>query len=160
VRTRRSEGSSPLARGLPQAVRRERADRGIIPARAGFTHPLLCARRKGPDHPRSRGVYVLAAQAAKFLGGSSPLARGLRRRLLLSGRDQRIIPARAGFTLLRIPRQQERQDHPRSRGVYRNLEKRNTSSPGSSPLARGLLEMWQCINGEWRIIPARAGFTR
>ena len=73
-------GSSPLARGLPQAVRRERADRGIIPARAGFTGGACGACRLRWDHPRSRGVYAATSKSVMIDSGSSPLARGLLRR--------------------------------------------------------------------------------
>ena len=56
--TRRTIGSSPLARGL-----RDRhgcyADRGrIIPARAGFTGTAAIWGSPTGDHPRSRGVYL------------------------------------------------------------------------------------------------------
>ena len=71
-------GSSPLARGLRDAVHvADPADR-IIPARAGFTQI-------------GRLIEVR-------VDGSSPLARGL---LVLLGdgwEDDGIIPARAGFT--------------------------------------------------------------
>ena len=50
------------------------------------------------DHPRSRGVYLQAGQAKVTGEGSSPLARGLRRRHLHPGDRAGIIPARAGFT--------------------------------------------------------------
>ena len=53
-----TKGSSPLARGLPdQAVGRAIGD-GIIPARAGFTRRPRAPCPRGPDHPRSRGVYA------------------------------------------------------------------------------------------------------
>ena len=53
----RIQGSSPLARGLRgDAQRRHQAAR-IIPARAGFTSPVVVIMRRLPDHPRSRGVY-------------------------------------------------------------------------------------------------------
>ena len=55
-------GSSPLARGLRQVPLGEQDPDGIIPARAGFTHPGLVGARHEP--------------------GSSPLARGLRLRIL------------------------------------------------------------------------------
>ena len=50
------------------------------------------------DHPRSRGVYISDLPYGDPHDGSSPLARGL---LGLIGGDilnERIIPARAGFT--------------------------------------------------------------
>ena len=93
-----SEGSSPLARGLPNRRRHRPGSGRIIPARAGFTprRPRTATRRE--DHPRSRGVYAPTGTPSARAAGSSPLARGLRRRQGLRDRQKRIIPARAGFT--------------------------------------------------------------
>ena len=52
------------------------------------------------------------------------------------------------------------QDHPRSRGVYGSNSDPPSLNEGSSPLARGLLDLGDVGGGEARIIPARAGFTR
>ena len=96
----KGKGSSPLARGLPgpgaACARRPR----IIPARAGFTSPRSPRGSSSRDHPRSRGVYLAAARLTAALMGSSPLARGLQHRPLSRASDSRIIPARAGFTLI------------------------------------------------------------
>ena len=156
---RRRDGSSPLARGLRSPRRASARPGGIIPARAGFTRSPTTGRRSAPDHPRSRGVYDRAMIHAPDVGGSSPLARGLRstrrRRLAAAG----IIPARAGFTRVgRRPGAVE-QDHPRSRGVYRFLAVTDVEGLGSSPLARGLRSATQRPAARRRIIPARAGFT-
>ena len=51
-------GSSPLARGLLLDVDAHLRSWRIIPARAGFTPPSSPTTRRGPDHPRSRGVYA------------------------------------------------------------------------------------------------------
>ena len=132
-------GSSPLARGLPldevAVIKRHR----IIPARAGFTRGECVSHSCPADHPRSRGVYgdLAATEAAEW--GSSPLARGLRRRP--SGHAA------------------ERPDHPRSRGVYRFYRFRDCLPSGSSPLARGLPRHQSHRPRPPRIIPARAGFT-
>ena len=131
----------------------------IIPARAGFTR---ARRGKGPraaDHPRSRGVYCDCGRFVAAQKGSSPLARGLRILRDAARTATRIIPARAGFTdPCGLPASQ-RQDHPRSRGVYPGAAASRGDPLGSSPLARGLRvrEPWTC----WAvgIIPARAGFT-
>ena len=70
--------------------------------------------------------------------GSSPLARGLPGLSTGSKAEDRIIPARAGFTR-RIPAAtQANMDHPRSRGVYRRRIHVLGQFEGSSPLARGL----------------------
>ena len=50
-------------------------------------------------------------------------------------------------------------DHPRSRGVYFSFSSIVLSSRGSSPLARGLLQLVVDWFSTYRIIPARAGFT-
>ena len=131
----------------------------IIPARAGFT--LL--RRGGPqsdqDHPRSRGVYSPARYAGRLSAGSSPLARGLPLIRMNPWPLLGIIPARAGFTGRRRSLQRLRQDHPRSRGVYSRTLTSSSPSSGSSPLARGLLQLLLGRQVHVGIIPARAGFT-
>ena len=131
-------GSSPLARGLrtPLMIRPESV--GIIPARAGFTWSYQNHLPKCWDHPRSRGVYVRTMWDVQYLGGSSPLARGL---LLEFGNHHHIngiIPARAGFTESSRPLSAPSEDHPRSRGVYGAWRFTAEQARGSSPLARGL----------------------
>ena len=74
----KSNGSSPLARGLPAPA--ERPATGIA------------------DHPRSRGVYLWTLESSFAVAGSSPLARGLPGTYHAYGEVDRIIPARAGFT--------------------------------------------------------------
>ena len=153
-------GSSPLARGLPGLAGGLVVGRGIIPARAGFT--VLSAQDSGvgEDHPRSRGVYMVAPPHDGARGGSSPLARGL----LPDGGAvvglEGIIPARAGFTPRLTMRAPSPRDHPRSRGVYPPLDERLHRGAGSSPLARGLRIQRRQGSPQRRIIPARAGFTR
>ena len=76
----RSGGSSPLARGLQVYPKLVWGHPGIIPARAGFTTPGTGWGRPSRDHPRSRGVYHARHGMGPSVQGSSPLARGLRRR--------------------------------------------------------------------------------
>ena len=91
-------GSSPLARGLlGGGVERDHGAR-IIPARAGFTAMKRALAAEFADHPRSRGVYLLASEMHTTGPGSSPLARGLLVDVALDWVRCRIIPARAGFT--------------------------------------------------------------
>ena len=152
-------GSSPLARGLHYTADIDEYQLGIIPARAGFTMGELRANSGPTDHPRSRGVYAARGNQRRPRLGSSPLARGL---LFMTGvrvHLGRIIPARAGFTPRSRASTGRRQDHPRSRGVYPRMFFTAEKTPGSSPLARGLLAQTlrnACSDG---IIPARAGFT-
>ena len=91
-------GSSPLARGLLSVTTIMLRDVGIIPARAGFTGGGRWWSCGVPDHPRSRGVYVVLLCTCGPRRGSSPLARGLRHRRHRTPAAPRIIPARAGFT--------------------------------------------------------------
>ena len=111
-------GSSPLARGLPRQGAHP-GDRGrIIPARAGFTVRDEHRRDSAQDHPRSRGVYLSEGAEDEYRAGSSPLARGLRCASYAGTAGPRIIPARAGFTVICAPLGPLAEDHPRSRGVY------------------------------------------
>ena len=158
-RQRSPIGSSPLARGLRSWWLSPMMRIRIIPARAGFTRDCRrrCCRR--PDHPRSRGVYRCRGRRRRRDWGSSPLARGLPRSASTPPPRRRIIPARAGFTHDNRLGDPEKQDHPRSRGVYPPSPPSSATQPGSSPLARGLLGQ-HCHHGRRRgIIPARAGFT-
>ena len=50
-------------------------------------------------------------------------------------------------------------DHPRSRGVYRVSQRTHYRPLGSSPLARGLLNVFCIVAIVVGIIPARAGST-
>ena len=159
-RGRRSvRGSSPLARGLLIQLEGGSADGRIIPARAGFTQRRKRRWPARPDHPRSRGVYSVTRSATGVSGGSSPLARGLRPRLVGRQVRNRIIPARAGFTEVAARQAGPRPDHPRSRGVYPSKYLGMFQCGGSSPLARGLQRSDDEGADQLRIIPARAGFT-
>ena len=152
-------GSSPLARGLPRSGGRRPGRHRIIPARAGFTGTPRTAGPQGPDHPRSRGVYVNAFGTADAISGSSPLARGLLTVNWVTVMGSRIIPARAGFTGCASTTTTSDPDHPRSRGVYHDPLPGWACDAGSSPLARGLPAEGRCVPLRGRIIPARAGFT-
>ena len=96
-------GSSPLARGLPDATAATPRTTGIIPARAGFTRTSRCEGRRRRDHPRSRGVYERLPITLVAEWGSSPLARGLRGPVRRVRAGPGIIPARAGFTAVSLP---------------------------------------------------------
>ena len=152
-------GSSPLARGLLERRATSAPQLRIIPARAGFTRWAKSCLITIRDHPRSRGVYGDEEGAGCRVRGSSPLARGLLDGTQDPGGPVRIIPARAGFTCRGERIQHWRGDHPRSRGVYRDVEKGFITGTGSSPLARGLQHHADRLESLGRIIPARAGFT-
>ena len=173
-------GSSPLARGLPDARLRCLCRRGIIPARAGFTPATVWWLGSDRDHPRSRGVYgrggyvppvpvwIIPARAG-FTGCDAvhriepwdhPRSRGVYRNSVACVIEQPwIIPARAGFTSAAARAVTLRPDHPRSRGVYLRGGEGVCVTVGSSPLARGLQGRRLRGGPAWGIIPARAGFT-
>ena len=121
----------------------------------------------------------MASASASADRGSSPLARGLHTGNPTLIRQARIIPARAGFTVVGVEGGECEWDHPRSRGVYSqdaeqsgcaadHPRSRGVYSPfspskfrqnGSSPLARGLRAGSTQVPPAPGIIPARAGFT-
>ena len=130
-------GSSPLARGTPGLKSRGRGWHGLIPARAGNTAPRnsRCASHRA--HPRSRGEHVGFSARCVPLPGSSPLARGTRRRRRARSRGLGLIPARAGNTVRRAALHAGGWAHPRSRGEHQNASASVKGTAGSSPLARG-----------------------
>ena len=91
--------------------------------------------------------------------GSSPLARGLLAEVDEATMQERIIPARAGFTHGPGNAPGPSWDHPRSRGVYIVSAAMTATMMGSSPLARGLRYSIDRNRDDYGIIPARAGFT-
>ena len=158
-RSRSGDGSSPLARGLRFPAGTSFGGTGIIPARAGFTAACTLRSHSPEDHPRSRGVYDMMVITELQELGSSPLARGLLRKGCDGVAQNRIIPARAGFTPYLYKWDTVLRDHPRSRGVYTVMVAISRTVIGSSPLARGLPPSSTTIRGSGGIIPARAGFT-
>ena len=131
-------GSSPRVRGLPLAWRVEVTDRGIIPARAGFTAGPGFQLFVSQDHPRACGVYGAWWSWVVVLAGSSPRVRGLRRRWCFRRPWAGIIPARAGFTCTVPSPTGTSRDHPRACGVYIIRAGDESRRPGSSPRVRGL----------------------
>ena len=138
------EGSSPRVRGLRTGGPRVYECARIIPARAGFTAPTATPCSAPTDHPRACGVYVAAARVLATTGGSSPRVRGLPRRAAGRPPPSRIIPARAGFTVVVCAPVGVRWDHPRACGVYERGTLESRSETGSSPRVRGLP-----LNGNW-----------
>ena len=89
-------GSSPLARGTQSPGFFCSPQNRFIPACAGnsieLNKPIICS----PVHPRLRGELRFHLLGARFLIGSSPLARGTRLNTLGSRFFRRFIPACAG----------------------------------------------------------------
>ena len=89
--------------------------------------------------------------------GSSPLARGLPGRVNEFTDALGIIPARAGFMCRACNSQARHWDHPRSRGVYRDVQSSHAGVSGSSPLARGLLRGGRGISNHMSDHPRSRG---
>ena len=111
-------GSSPLSRGILDALGHLLDCGGIIPALAGNTVEGDAVADGGLDHPRSRGEYRQGQGRMMRPRGSSPLSRGILFLDLERGEFPRIIPALAGNTPSGQPYGRRSTDHPRSRGEY------------------------------------------
>ena len=92
-------------------------------------------------------------------GGSSPLARGTLVLTFTVEDCERLIPARAGNTILPADRAACNPAHPRSRGEHKSFYIHGHKDYGSSPLARGTREPDLSLDFQVRLIPARAGNT-
>ena len=152
-------GSSPLARGTPDALRDWHRQFRFIPARAGNTagiHRIIC---NYTVHPRSRGEHTIAVAIIGVATGSSPLARGTHFRILLQPLNWRFIPARAGNTFPHSVTAIKLAVHPRSRGEHAFPAGQPQNPAGSSPLARGTPRWCHTPKCRPRFIPARAGNT-
>ena len=111
-------GSSPLARGPPDAAAAARSVQRLIPARAGTTRISFCPKVIIWAHPRSRGDHILCPSLTHTDRGSSPLARGPHRRTYYRTDDRGLIPARAGTTPQSKRGVVFMGAHPRSRGDH------------------------------------------
>ena len=152
-------GSSPLARGTPQAKVNIKKPRGLIPARAGNTVNNAVNNALNAAHPRSRGEHRLMRCLHLMPRGSSPLARGTPIGIIWAGIRIGLIPARAGNTRRTLSESFHLWAHPRSRGEHVKERMNATAESGSSPLARGTRgvqgDFADCVG----LIPARAGNT-
>ena len=130
-------GSSPLTRGKPRRSSRQITLRGLIPAHAGKTRPTDGKTRTIPAHPRSRGENGGAKGLAQLDRGSSPLTRGKLEPPFVERCLERLIPAHAGKTSVRVRERIGRRAHPRSRGENGQPPTQARPIYGSSPLTRG-----------------------
>ena len=94
----RSEGSSPLSRGIQSGRGGVVTGFRIIPALAGNTRSTPPAATAARDHPRSRGEYSWISPGRPSAPGSSPLSRGILGLIPEDIVTRRIIPALAGNT--------------------------------------------------------------
>ena len=136
-RVRWHYGSSPLVRGQPNYQYAHYWPHRIIPARAGPTTAIEIAPNSATDHPRSCGANLDITPQTGDATGSSPLVRGQQRNINVIQLAQRIIPARAGPTLIGVPLLVSSADHPRSCGANFLQFGNDGFDLGSSPLVRG-----------------------
>ena len=152
-------GSSPHARGALKHFTGRDPAFGIIPACAGSTRTPRSPPPEWTDHPRMRGEHVAERRAGMIAAGSSPHARGARRRNRTRRSRLRIIPACAGSTGQTFPGALDHRDHPRMRGEHAVDGSAGLRLTGSSPHARGALRRVEDNQPKRRIIPACAGST-
>ena len=135
-------GSSPLARGTQSPGFFCSPQNRFIPACAGnsieLNKPIICS----PVHPRLRGELRFHLLGARFLIGSSPLARGTRLNTLGSRFFRRFIPACAGNSQSGNRVDGHWPVHPRLRGELLHFFISDKLFRGSSPLARGTHLKW------------------
>ena len=152
-------GSSPPVRGALIRLVEQGAQQGLIPARAGSTHPLQGVGHLSRAHPRPCGEHVLVGVVWGALAGSSPPVRGAlvyhHEEELASG----LIPARAGSTCPSVTVFRVVRAHPRPCGEHVGKKIPKDSSQGSSPPVRGALMPPQNSILALGLIPARAGST-
>ncbi len=94
----RFQGSSPHTRGTLSWLPFPPVEERIIPAYAGYTHPVRPATLRSKDHPRIRGVHEHTLRSVTQQAGSSPHTRGTPLSPRFVTTDVRIIPAYAGYT--------------------------------------------------------------
>ena len=135
----------------------ERAEHGLIPARAGNMLKNSHTRRLSSAHPRSRGEHLSRVYGLTVEEGSSPLARGTPDELPVDDRLVGLIPARTGNMLTLTIERVKVWAHPRSHGEHPVPIALGMVKPGSSPLARGTRHYEVRVFLQPGLIPARAG---
>ena len=95
-----STGSSPQARGTLGARILVMTEERFIPAGAGNTICGAGSATRPPVHPRRRGEHATRRGTGINIDGSSPQARGTRRRFCRCQSGKRFIPAGAGNTYI------------------------------------------------------------
>ena len=107
-----------------------------------------------------RGEHTSFMFSLRRISGSSPHARGALSPSAGRSPHRGIIPACAGSTTSCTGARVGSRDHPRMRGEHRMDMRASPSFMGSSPHARGALQVGSKLPAIVRIIPACAGSTR
>ena len=153
-------GSSPRERGAQEIADLTDRELRLIPARAGSTPPARACPRRHPAHPRASGEHADALDEMDINDGSSPRERGAQDGAKAGGIPLRLIPARAGSTLLLADTRSGAPAHPRASGEHLGLIVAGYVMAGSSPRERGARCSRARSSPTSRLIPARAGSTR
>ena len=93
-----ARGSSPRARGTLMQQVEDVGRARFIPASAGNTSLASMSHLCTAVHPRERGEHARGSFEVSGFAGSSPRARGTRRRQHPGHHQRRFIPASAGNT--------------------------------------------------------------
>ena len=152
-------GSSPRMRGTPFVVIAVTVWRGIIPAYAGNTLPVLPNPFSPRDHPRACGEHGEIDVCMAGNMGSSPRMRGTRQERVERRGRLGIIPAYAGNTRRESTAAQYPEDHPRVCGEHFHSWFGTVHGLGSSPRMRGTRNINPRRTFRMGIIPAYAGNT-
>ena len=134
-------GSSPRARGTLSSSSLNHQESRFIPASAGNTPQSARPWCLAKVHPRERGEHYLIGRTAANNVGSSPRARGTLRPVSYRWQDKRFIPASAGNTPIASRERSASSVHPRERGEHRAPGQCHVARRGSSPRARGTLQV-------------------
>ncbi len=150
-------GSSPHARGTHRSPEPSITVARFIPACAGNARSRGRPGVSDPVHPRMRGERRRVSSPCCAPAGSSPHARGTPHTLVAHLVEQRFIPACAGNAPCGARARHETAVHPRMRGERSCWGFRRSTRSGSSPHARGTLEISLEMTARERFIPACAG---
>ena len=152
-------GSSPRVRGKQAEGRRFRHLRGLIPACAGKTMPIISTCAASRAHPRVCGENRERAANLLKAEGSSPRVRGKHDVAALRRVRRWLIPACAGKTQDYDSRKDNPGAHPRVCGENPYSARPRLSGEGSSPRVRGKPASAQSTDDRTGLIPACAGKT-
>ena len=152
-------GSSPRVRGKRTARSHARANRRLIPARAGKTHVQFPLQTQHSAHPRACGENFIPVQLTCFRLGSSPRVRGKHTQCIFCTVQTWLIPARAGKTQRGATRWSPCAAHPRACGENSTRASSLDDLQGSSPRVRGKPIIVPAAIVGVGLIPARAGKT-
>ena len=156
-RDKRTQGSSPQARGTLSTHATPSDANGLIPAGAGNTVYARNTIRCKWAHPRRRGEHFFSQYQRVIGSGSSPQARGTP---YYSGRfdpDSGLIPAGAGNTHA-LPLSWCRPPaHPRRRGEHCQTGHAASRGAGLIPAGAGNTAEGPLGATSWRAHPRRRG---